>query len=71
MRVIPVQSRRLIVGNLEAVFEGRSRLDQRLQRFVLMAHRRNHQSVKMQIGCRGLPSSRPRTRRARQCAATA
>ena len=48
--VIPIQSRRLIRRNPKPILKRRApRLNHRVQRIVLMAHRRQRQPMKMQI----------------------
>jgi hypothetical protein len=51
MRVIPIESRRLVDRNAEAVLEGRiAGLDEGLEDIVLMAGSRNGEAMKMKIG---------------------
>ncbi len=52
--MIPVESGRLVDGNFHAIFESSAvRLNERAQRFILMASGRQVHTVKMQIRRRG------------------
>src|SRR5579863_10275027 len=50
VRVVPIQSRRLVGGNAEPILEGRiGWLDRCLQNVILVTYWRQRQAVKMQI----------------------